>query len=188
MKRKNPYSVIVLMAALLILVTACRFGAGSSDYTSKPDKFSVAFPMGPSDVKTETTSVKFAKSARTYSKSFDNQNPDFKSYEVEVLDLEPSQVAGKSLHEIQAIALNGWDKEKDTIVAYDIKFKGETGLDSSHGVTIGPISMWFREAVFYFEADTKLYVVRISASKKANVLSSEAANFINSFKLSKGWF
>lgn len=186
--KQNRNSVIVLLAAFLFLVTACKFGAGSSDYTSKADKFSIAFPLGPSDVKTETTSVKFAKAARTYSKSFDNQNSDFRSYEVQVLDLEPAQVEGKSLHEIQVIALNGWDKEPDTILAYDIKFKGETGLDSSHGVTIGPISMWFREAVFYSAADLKLYVVRISASKKNNVLASEATDFIHSFKLSKGWF
>jgi hypothetical protein len=105
-----------------------------------------------------------------------------------VLELEPAQVAGKSEHRIQEIALNGWEKEPDTIVAYDIKFKGGTALDSTRNITVGPVGMWFRETVFYSEPDSKLYVVRISASKKENVLGNEALDFINSFRISKGWF
>lgn len=187
MKNKNIYSVIAA-AFLLISVIACKFGESSSDFKSEADKFSVAFPSGSSGVKTETTDRKYAKSSREYSKDFDNRSPNFRSYAVEVLELEPSQIAGKNAHQIQEIALNGWEKEPDTIVAYDIKFKGETGLDSSRNIAIGTVSMWFRDAVFYSEKESKLYAVKIAASKKENLFSAEATDFINSFKMSKGWF
>jgi len=190
MKKQNTYSLIAVAVLLFCSVTACKFGSGgSSDYTSEADKFSVAFPSGPSGVKTETTDRKYAKASREYSKVFDDKSPDFRKYSVEVLELEPSQVAGKSTRQIQEIALNGWEKDPATIIAPDIKFKGETGLDSSYNISIGGVSMWFRQAVFYSEADLKLYVVRTSASKKENVIfNNEAMDFVNSFKISKGWF
>lgn len=188
MKKRNITSAIAL-SALLTLLIACKFGAGNSNFTSETDKFSVAFPLGSSDVKTETTDRKYAKASREYSKTYDNKTPDFRNYSVEVLELEPAQVAGKSTRQIQEIALNGWEKEPDTIIAPDIKFKGATGLDSSYNISIDGITMWFRQAVFYSEEDLKLYVVRISASKKEKIIfNDEATAFMNSFRFSKGWF
>ena len=190
MKKQNTFTIIAVSVLLLLSVTGCQLGSsGSSNFSSETDKFSIVFPSGASDVKTETTDRKYAKSSSEYSKNFDNRSPNYRNYAVEVLELEPLQTAGKSPRQIQEIALNGWEKEPDTIVAYDIKFNGETGLDSSYGITIGSVSMWFRQAVFYSESNSKLYAVKISASKKDNLFTKEATDFINSFKLSgKGWF
>jgi len=189
MKKQNVCSLIVLSAVLLTLVMGCKFGsANSSDYANEADKFSIAFPGGAEGVKTETSSVKYAKSARSYSKFLDNKTPQFRSYGVQVLDIEDFQTAGKSEPEIRAIALNGWDKEKDTFVNENLIVQGRKGTDSLRTITVGSVSMTFRDVVFYSEADKKLYVVKIAASKKENAVSSEAMDFVNSFKLSKGWF
>lgn len=188
MKKQNICSVIVLAAALLMSVTACKFGAAnSSDFTSETDKFSIAFPAGSEGVKTETDNVKYAKSMKSYSKSFDSKTPEFRSYTVDVLDIEPHQTSGKSERQILEIALNGWEKEADTETK-DVTINDQKGIDSLREVTVGPVSMWFRDVVFFSEADMKLYVLKTASKKKELTQSKEAEDFVNSFKLSKGWF
>lgn len=183
MKKQNTLLVIALATAFLVTITGCRFASGgASDFSSDADKFSIAFPAGSADVETKTASVKYAKSGRTYSKSVDNKTPDFKSYGVEVLDIKPSQTAGKSDREIMEIALNGWEKEKDTQIK-EVTAQGQKGIDSLRSMEIGPAKMTFREVVFYSAAKMKLYVVKVSATKKENTQTKEAEEFINSFNL-----
>jgi hypothetical protein len=160
---------------------SCKFGSGS-EYSSSTDKFSIAFPSGGSEVETKTDDVKYAKAARSYSKSFDNRSDNFRSYEVQVLDIDSSAIEGKTPRQILEIALNGWEKEPETKIK-EITVNGKNGIDSLRTITMGKISMAFREVVFWSEADKKLYVVKVSAVKKENTQTVEAEKFVNSFKL-----
>lgn len=183
MKKQNIYAVSMLMVGFILIVASCKSGAsGSSDYSNAADKFSIAFPSGSSGVETKTDSVKYAKSARTYSKSFDNRSDNFRNYEVQVLDVDSSAVTGKTPRQIQEIALNGWEKEPETKIK-DIKVQNLNGIDSIRTVEVGPAKMSFREVVFWSEAEKKLYVVKVAATKKDNLTAPEAEAFVNSFKL-----
>jgi len=183
MKKQNICIAAMLTVGVLILAVACsKFGASSSDYSNATDKFSIAFPSGSGGVETKTDTVRFAKSARSYSKQFDNRSNNFRSYEVQVLDMDNSSVEGKSQREILEIALNGWEKEPETKIK-EITVHGKSGIDSLRTVTIGSVSMTFREVVFWSDADKKLYVVKVSAVKKENTTTTEADAFVNSFKL-----
>ena len=118
-----------------------------------------------------------------YGKSFDNRSDNYRSYEVQVLDMDPASTSGKEQREIQEIALNGWEDEPETVVK-DINVNGQKGIDSVRSIEIGPAKMTFREVVFWSEKDKKLYVVKVSAVKKENVATKEADDFVHSFKLS----
>lgn len=173
---------------MLILAVVClgcnSIGSvgSSSDYKSSEDKFSIAFPSGSSGVETGKSEVKFAKSGRTYSKSFDNRSDNYRSYEVQVLDIDPSSTTGKEPRKILEIGLNGWEDEPGTVVK-DTTINGKTAIDSVRSVEIGPAKMSFRDVVIWSEADKKLYVIQIAASKKENVSTKEADDFVSSFKL-----
>jgi hypothetical protein len=172
----------MFIICVLVLVVSCKFGGGGSEYSSTTDKFSIAFPSGGGEVETKTDSVKYAKAARTYSKSFDNRSDNFRSYEVQVLDVYDFSTEGKTQRQILEIALNGWEKEPETKIK-EITVNGKNGIDSLRYVSIGSVGMAFREVVFWSEADKKLYLLRVAAVKKENTQTSEAEKFINSFKL-----
>ncbi len=182
MKKQNIYAVSMLMVGVLMFATSCKSGAGNSDYSNAADKFSIAFPSGSDGVKTETQSVKYAKAARTYSKLFDDRSENGRRYDVQVLDIDSSAIAGKTPRQILEIALNTWEKDPETKIK-DITVDGRNGIDSLRTVEVGPISMTFREVVFWSEADKKLYVVKVSAKKKDNTTTPEADAFVNSFKV-----
>jgi hypothetical protein len=60
---------------------------------------------------------------------------------------------------------------------------GQNGIDSLRAIEFGKISMTFRDVVFWSEAEKKLYVVKVAASKKDNTTAPEADAFVKSFKL-----
>lgn len=183
MKVRSIYITSLVMVALLTIALACKLvGRSSAPYSSATDKFSIAFPGGPSGVETKTEEVKYARAARNYEKSFDNRSDKYRSYEVQVLDLFGSQTENKTPREILEIALNGWEDEPETEIK-EITVDGRKGIDSLRTVSIGSVSMTFREVVFWSEPDKRLYVVKVSASKKENTQTAEANEFVNSFKL-----
>jgi predicted small secreted protein len=176
----NKQSVL----ALVLLATvglACNSLPGSGgDFTSASDKFSIAFPAGPSGVETKSDAPKFAVSGTSYSKMFDNRSDNYRSYEVHALTM--AGIEGKSTKDILKIGLNGWDDEPDTVVK-DITVNGQTGIDSIRTVEIGPAKMSFREVVFWSANAKKLYVIQIAATKKENLTAKEAEDFVKSFKI-----
>ncbi len=183
MKKENVYVMSLVIVSVLSIALACnRFSTGGSNYTSPTDKFSIAFPSGSSGVETKSSDVKYSKSVRTYEKQFDNRSNNFRSYEVQVADMDGYDMGGKTPREILEIALNGWEKEPETEIK-DITVNGQKGIDSVRTISIGNVSMTFREVVFWSEASKKLYVVKVSATKKDNTTTSEADAFVNSFKL-----
>jgi hypothetical protein len=56
-------------------------------------------------------------------------------------------------------------------------------LDSVRTLELGTAKMTFREVVFWSAQEKLLYVVRIAASKKENVATQDAEDFIKSFKM-----
>lgn len=183
--KPNKHSVfaLVLLAAVGL---ACSWLPGSGgDFRSASDKFSIAFPGGPSDVKTEDKAAKYAMTGTTYSKMFDNRSDNYRSYEVQAMAMAPSTVTGKDPKQILEIGLNGWEDEPGTVVK-DITVNGNKGIDSVRTMEIGPAKMTFREVVFWSAKDNMLYVVQVAATKKENVAAKEANDFVNSFKLTAG--
>src|ERR1044071_5048711 len=95
-KRRNeivikPHMVVVLLA-LTAVVLGCNMSklgiGGGGAYTSERDRFSVAFPDGPSGVETsEAKGGKYTGSGSAYAKSFDNRSDNYRSYEVDVFKI-----------------------------------------------------------------------------------------------------
>lgn len=175
---RNSALAIVLLAAVGL---ACSYLPGKGgDFTSAADKFSVAFPGGPSDVETKSDVPKFAVTGTSYSKMFDNRSDNYRSYEVQALGLVGTD--GKDTKDILKIGLNGWDDEPGTVVK-DITVNGQTGIDSIRTVEIGTAKMSFREIVFWSPTAKKLYLIQIAATKKENLTAKEAEDFVKSFKI-----
>ena len=181
----NKHSVLAI-GLLAAVALACSWlpGRGGA-YTSASDKFSIAFPGGPGDVKTEDKAAKYAMTGTTYSKMFDNRSDNYRSYEVQAMAIAPSSVTGKDPKQILEIGLNGWEDEPGTVVK-DVTVNGQKGIDSVRSIEVGPAKMTFREVVFWSEKDKKLYVIQIAATKKENVAAKEADDFVNSFNLGAG--
>ncbi len=181
----NKHSVLAI-GLLAAVALACSWlpGRGGA-YTSASDKFSIAFPGGPGDVKTDDKAAKYAMTGTTYSKMFDNRSDNYRSYEVQAMAIAPSSVTGKDPKQILEIGLNGWEDEPGTVVK-DVTVNGQKGIDSVRSIEVGPAKMTFREVVFWSEKDKKLYVIQIAATKKENVSAKEADDFVNSFKLGGG--
>jgi len=177
------------LGMIVLFCLACKLSSlggltGGGDYSSSADKFSIAFPGGASGVESKSADdVKYATAAREYSKSFDNRSDNYRSYEVQVLEIPAASVEGKEQREILEIALNGWEDEPETVVK-ETAVNGQKGIDSVRSIEIGPAKMTFREVVFWSPKDKKLYVVKVAAVKKENVATKEANDFVNSFKLS----
>lgn len=181
----NKHVITALLILAMVGLGCSYLSKKGGDFTSVQDKFSISFPAGPDGVKTDTSSAKFAKSGNTYSKSFDNRSDNFRSYEVQAMEIDPSRTSGKDARAILEIGLNGWEDEPGTVVK-EVTVNGQKGIDSVRTMEVGPAKMTFREAVFWSEKDKKLYVVQIAATKKENVAAKEADDFVNSFKLSAG--
>ena len=178
----NKHAVTAVLILAMIGLGCSYLSKKGGDFTSSGDKFSIVFPAGPDGVKTDTSRAKFAKSGNTYSKSFDNRSDNFRSYEVQAMEIDPSKTSGKDLRVILEIGLNGWEDEPGTLVK-DVTVNGQKGIDSLRTMEVGPAKMTFREVVFWSEKDKKLYIVQIAATKKENVAAKEADDFVNSFKL-----
>jgi hypothetical protein len=182
-KRRSSFFSIALVAMVGV---ACSYLPGpGGEFRSASDKFSIAFPGGPADVKTESKAAKYAMTGNTYSKMFDNRSDNYRSYEVQSMMIAPSTVTGKDLKQILEIGLNGWEDEPGTVVN-DIVVNGQKGLDSVRTMEVGPAKMTFREVVFWSDKDKRLYVIQIAATKKEDVAAKEANDFVNSFKLIDG--
>lgn len=182
MKKQNLYIAMFVIGALMFVALSCKSLVGGSKYSSVVDKFSIAFPSGGEDVKMKTEKVKYAASARSYSKSLDNRSDNFRIYEVQVADMDGYNMSGKTPREVLVIALNGWEKESGTQIK-DITVNNQNGIDSLRTVIMGKVSLTFREVVFWSEANKKLYLLRIATTNKDKVATPEADAFINSFKL-----
>jgi hypothetical protein len=157
-------------------------GKGEAAVFNDPaGKFTVVFPGGPGGVETEKSNAKFALGGSTYAKSFDNRSDNYRSYEVQALDMG-SSVTGKDRRDILKVGLNGWDDEPGTVVN-DVNLNGQQAIDSVRTVEIGPAKMTFREVVFWSEKDKKMYILQIAATNKSNVSAKEANDFVESFKL-----
>jgi len=176
---RQVFPLILLAAAGL----ACGWVPGmGGEFTSASDKFSITFPGGSGDVKTESKPAKYALTGSTYSKMFDNRSDNYRSYEVQAMAISPTTTTGKDSKQILEIGLNGWEDEPGTVVK-DISVNGQTGIDSVRTVEIGPAKMTFREVVFWSPKDNRLYVVQVAATKKENVSTKEADDFVKSFKI-----
>jgi len=180
---RSNNSIVTVAAILIAFSLGCSMlrGGGGSAFTDPEGKFSVVFPGGSGGVESEASEAKFALGGRTYSKSFDNRSDNYRSYEVQALDMG-SKVSGKDRRDILKIGLNGWDDEPETVVK-DVNVNGQQALDSVRSIEIGPAKMTFREVVFWSEKDKKMYILQIAATNKANVSAKEANDFVESFKL-----
>ena len=179
---KSKANLAIVTVTVILTGLACSYlSKGGGAYTSATDKFSVAFPAG-GDVKTEPSKAKFATSGTTYSTNFDNRSDNYRSFEVNALDIPSATASGKDSKDILKIGLNGWDDEPGTVIK-DVTINGQKAIDSVRTVEVGPAKMTFREVVFWSEKDKKLYVVQVAAVKKDNVSTKEADDFVNSFKI-----
>jgi hypothetical protein len=184
MRSKN--SILPVAAILIAFSLGCSMlrGSGIGEavvFNDPAGKFTVVFPGGPGGVETEKSDAKFALGGSTYSKSFDNRSDNYRSYEVQALDMG-SSVTGKDRRDILKVGLNGWDDEPGTVVK-DVNINGQQAIDSLRSVEIGPAKMTFREVVFWSEKDKKMYILQIAATNKSNVSAKEANDFVESFKL-----
>ena len=182
---RSGNSIVPVAVILVCLTLGCSMlgRTGSSGAFNDPQqKFTVNFPGGPGGIKEEESEAKFAVSGRTYSKSFDNRSDNYRSYEVQALELGSYTTEGKDQREILKIGLNGWDDEPETVVK-DTSINGQRALDSVRTIEIGPAKMTFREVVLWSEKDKKMYILQIAATKKENVSAKEANDFVESFKL-----
>jgi hypothetical protein len=184
MRSKN--SILPVAAILIAFSLGCSMLRGSgigeaAVFNDPAGKFTVVFPGGPGGVETEKSNAKFALGGSTYAKSFDNRSDNYRSYEVQALDMG-SSVTGKDRRDILKVGLNGWDDEPGTVVK-DVNINGQQAIDSVRTVEIGPAKMTFREVVFWSEKDKKMYILQIAATNKSNVSAKEANDFVESFKL-----
>lgn len=174
------------MLVLVALTLGCgmlgRIGSGGGPFSDPEGRFTINFPGGSGGVKEEKSESKFAIDGRSYSKSFDNRSDNYRSYEVQALELGGYTTEGKDHREILKIGLNGWDDEPETVVR-DTSINGQNALDSVRTIELGPAKMTFREVVFWSEKDNKMYILQIAATKKENVSAKEANEFVESFKL-----
>jgi len=181
---RSKNSILPVAAILIAFSLGCsmlRGGGDSSAFNDPGGKFTVVFPGGPGGVETEKSEAKFALGGNTYAKSFDNRSDNYRSYEVQALDMG-SSVTSKERREVLKVGLNGWDDEPGTVVK-DATINGQQALDSVRSVEIGPAKMTFREVVFWSEKDKKMYILQIAATREENVSAKEANDFVESFKL-----
>jgi len=181
----NTYmiAVLVILMAVVLGCNMSKLGLGGGEYTSEADKFSVAFPSGPSGVETGSAKGgKYLPDGNNYSKSFDNRSDNYRSYEVQVFRVSNPPTTESDRRTTLLFALNGWDEEPDTVVK-DVTINGQKAIDSVRTVEVGPAKMSFREVVFYSDADKKLYMLQIAAVKKENLTAKEADDFVKSFKI-----
>jgi hypothetical protein len=155
-------------------------------FSNATDHFSVKFPGGSGGVETQYGKAKnkyVVAPGTTYTKDFDNRTDNYRSYEANAFSLkaDPPDDA-PSENAILSFGLNGWDKEPETVTK-EVTINGMHALDSVRTIEIGPAKMTFREVVFWSNKEKMLYVLRIAATKKENVTTQEAEDFIKSFRV-----
>jgi hypothetical protein len=178
---------LVLLAILITSGLGCKLGSifSNGEFSSDVDHFSIKFPGGSAEVETQRGTAKnkyVITPGSAYTKDFDNRSDNFRSYEVNVFSLKadpPTDISSEST--ILTLGLNGWYGEPET-TSKEVTINGMKALDNVRTITLGPASMTFREVVFWSEKEKLLYVLRIAASKKENVTTEEAENFIKSFR------
>jgi hypothetical protein len=179
---------LIVLSILAVFAFGCsklqELKGGGSAYKSEKDNFSIQFPAGGSEIKEESADVKYSSNAKTYGKMFDNRSDNYRSYEVTAAELASYQYEGKSDKDIEEIGLNGWEDEPETEIK-DITVDGIKGIDSVRSIEVGPAKMTFREIPVWDAKGKKLYIIQVAAVKKENVLTKEANDFVNSFKLLK---
>jgi hypothetical protein len=174
---------MVLLAGSL----GCKLGSvlGGGEFSIAEDHFAVKFPGGSGDVETKRGKAKnkyVITPGTVYTKDLDNRSDNFRSYEVNVFSLKadpPTDISSEST--ILTLGLNGWYGEPET-TSKEVTINGMKALDSVRTITLGAASMTFREVVFWSDAEKLLYVLRIAATKKENVATEEAENFVMSFR------
>lgn len=179
------FSSVFTLTIVLVVGLSCKkldslvFG-GNQPFTVAADKFSINFPGGSSGIETDPNDgLKATGPGTTYGKSFDNRSDNYRSYEVTVYSLSPAE--SEEHEDILRIGLNGWDDEPETTVK-KVNVGGQNALDSVRTIELGPVKMTFREVVFWNVSEKKLYVVKVAASKQENVATTEANDFVNSFR------
>lgn len=141
------------------------------------ETFTIKFPNGPADVKKDfKDGGKYIGKGTVHTKEF-----DIRSYEVgefDFSDLKP----GMEENSILKMGLNGWDKDRGTVMK-EVTINGRNALDSVRTINMRTVSMTFREVIIWSPKDKKMYRLRVSGVKKEDVLTKEADEFVNSFKL-----
>jgi len=177
---------------LLTVLAACGLGCklssilSSSEFSNAADHFSIKFPGGSSGVETQYGKAKnkyVITPGTVYSKDFDNRSDNYRSYEVNAFNLQadlPNDAPSERA--VLSFGLNGWDNEPETVTK-EVTINGMHALDSVRTVELGAAKMTFREVVFWSSKEKTLYVLRIAATKKENVATPEAEDFIKSFKV-----
>lgn len=180
---------LVLLTLLITSGLGCKLSSilSPGEFSSEADHFSIRFPGGSGDVETQYGKAKnkyIATLGAVYSKGFDNRTDNFRSYEVNAFSLKADPLTdAPSEKAILSMGLNGWDGEPETI-SKEVTINGSHALDSVRTIALGAAKMTFREVVFWSDKEKMLYVLRIAATKKENVTTPEAEDFINSFKYS----
>jgi hypothetical protein len=176
------------LTALIVCCLGCKLGSilGSGEFSNADDHFSIKFPGGSGGVETQYGKAKnkyVVAPGTAYTKDFDNRTDNYRSYEVNAFSLnaDPPDDA-PSERVILSFGLNGWDKEPETATK-ETTINGMRALDSVRTVEIGAAKMTFREVVFWSSKEKMLYVLRIVATRKENVTTQEADNFIKSFRM-----
>jgi hypothetical protein len=179
---------LVLLAIVIGSGLGCKLTSlfSTGEFTQDADHFAVKFPGGSADVETQKGKAKnkyVITPGTIYSKEFDNHSDNFRSYEVNVFSLKadpPTDISSEST--IRTLGLNGWYGEPET-KSKEVTINGIEALDSVCTITLGTASMTFREVVFWSDKEKLLYVIRIAATKKENVTTQEAEDFVQSFKM-----
>lgn len=177
----------LFLTTLILSGLGCKLGSvfSNGEFSSDVDHFSIKFPGGSGDIESQRGKAKnkyVITPGSVYSKDLDNRSDNFRSYEVNVFSLKadpPTDISSEST--ILTLGLNGWYGEPET-KSKEVTINGMNALDSVRTITLGTASMTFREVVFWSDAEKLLYVLRIAATKKENVATEEAEDFVKSFK------
>lgn len=178
----NKHAITAILLVATVGLGCSFFPKKGGAYQGTLDNFSIDFPAGSGDVKVDSASANWAPSGRTYSKNFDGRSENYRTYEVQAWQMDPSRTDGKDLRTILEIGLNGWGDEPGTVVR-DVTVNGRKGIDSVRTMELGPVKMTFRHVVFWSEKTKTLFIVGVTATKKENVATTEADAFVNSFDL-----
>jgi len=179
---------VMILTIFVAGCLGCKLSSilSSSEFSNASDHFSITFPGGSGDVETQYGKAKnkyISTPGTVYSKDLDNRSNNYRSYEVTAFSLKadpPNDAPSEKA--ILSFGLNGWDKEPETVTK-EMTINGLHALDSVRTVEMGEAKMTFREIVFWSNKEKLLYVLRIAATKKENVTTQEADDFIKSFRM-----
>ena len=134
-------------------------------------------------------------SQKIYTK--DTANKEAAGMIVAIQDLEAKDTDGKSDKEIVETIFNpATEPKKDSnsnvkfneLPLKEVQINGQKGFERTISIIAPPLNFYFRETAFYSAANKKIYVVRLVAQTESDTTKPAAEAFINSFRLSGGWF